>query len=43
VSTLVLHFLCFYGHPALSTWFTNEYKKNGKKLDTVKVASDSKS
>ena len=25
--------LCFYGHPSLSTWFTSEYKKRGKKLD----------
>ena len=23
----------FYGHPTLSTWFTSEYKKSGKKLD----------
>jgi hypothetical protein len=23
---------CFYGHPTLSTWFTSEYKKSGKKL-----------
>src|SRR6266478_6523773 len=30
-SGLVLHFLCFYGHPTLSTWFTSEYKKSGKK------------
>ncbi len=30
---MVLHFLCFYGHPTLSTWFTNEYQKSGKKLD----------
>jgi hypothetical protein len=32
-SGMVLHFLCFYGHPTLSTWFVNEYKKSGKKLD----------
>src|SRR5438309_10358299 len=32
-SGMVLHFLCFYGHPTLSTWFTSEYKKSGKKLD----------
>ena len=31
-----LHFLCFYGHPTLSTWFTSEYKKSGKKLDMGK-------
>src|ERR1041385_6135650 len=24
-SGLVLHFLCFNGHPTLSTWFTTEY------------------
>jgi hypothetical protein len=28
---MVLHFLCFYGHPTLSIWFTSEYKKSGKK------------
>ena len=33
---MVLHFLCFYGHPTLSTWFTSEYKKSGKKLDMGK-------
>ena len=27
---------CFYGHPTLSTWFTSEYKKSGKKLDIGK-------
>ena len=27
---------CFYGHPTLSTWFTSEYKKSGKKLDMGK-------
>jgi hypothetical protein len=35
-SGMVLHFLCFYGHPTLSTWFTAEYKKTGKKLDMGK-------
>src|SRR5438876_8839758 len=35
-SGMVLHFLCFYGHPTLSTWFTSEYKKSGKKLDMVR-------
>jgi hypothetical protein len=35
-SGMVLHFLCFYGHPTLSTWFTGEYKKTGKKLDMGK-------
>jgi hypothetical protein len=25
-----------YGHPTLSTWFTSEYKKSGKKLDMGK-------
>ena len=35
-SGMVLHFLCFYGHPALPTWFVNEYKKTGKKLDMGK-------
>ena len=35
-SGMVLHFLCFYGHPTLSTWFTAEYKKSGKKLDMGK-------
>ena len=33
---MVLHFLCFYGHPTLSTWFTSEYQKSGKKLDIGK-------
>lgn len=32
-SGMVLHFLCFYGNPGLSTWFTSEYKKSGKKMD----------
>ena len=35
-SGMVLHFLCFYGHPTLSTWFTSEYQKSGKKLDIGK-------
>jgi hypothetical protein len=35
-SGMVLHFLCFYGHPTLSTWFTSEYHKSGKKLDMGK-------
>ncbi len=35
-SGMVLHFLCFYGHPTLSSWFTSEYKRSGKKLDMGK-------
>jgi uncharacterized protein YdhG (YjbR/CyaY superfamily) len=35
-SGMVLHFLAFYGHPTLSTWFVDEYKKSGKKLDMGK-------
>src|SRR5690348_12298060 len=35
-SGMVLHFLCFYGHPTLSSWFTAEYRKSGKKLDMGK-------
>src|SRR3954466_4078816 len=35
-SGMVLHFLSFYGHPTLSTWFASEYKKSGKKLDMGK-------
>src|ERR1041384_6064805 len=35
-SGMVLHFLCFYGHPTLSTWFVSEYKKTGKTLDMGK-------
>ena len=35
-SGMVLHFMSFYGHPTLSTWFTSEYKKSGKKLDMGK-------
>jgi Domain of unknown function (DU1801) len=32
-SGMVLHFMCFYGHPTLSNWFVREYDKSGKKLD----------
>lgn len=35
-SGMVLHFLCFYGHPTLPAWFASEYKKSGKKLDMGK-------
>jgi uncharacterized protein YdhG (YjbR/CyaY superfamily) len=35
-SGMVIHFLSFYGHPTLSTWFVSEYKKTGKKLDMGK-------
>jgi uncharacterized protein YdhG (YjbR/CyaY superfamily) len=35
-SGMVLHFVCFYGHPTLSDWFVSEYKKSGKKLDMGK-------
>ena len=35
-SGMVLHFPGFYGHSTLSTWFVNEYKKSGKKLDMGK-------
>ncbi len=35
-SGMVLHFLCFYADPALSAWFTSEYKKSGHKLDMGK-------
>ena len=35
-SGMVLHFLCFYGHPTLSAWFSSEYKKSGKTLDMGK-------
>ena len=38
-SGMVLHFLCFYGHPTLSTWFTSGYKKSGKKLDMDGLAA----
>jgi uncharacterized protein YdhG (YjbR/CyaY superfamily) len=33
---MVLHFPCLYIDPNLSTWFVNEYKKSGKKLDMGK-------
>ena len=42
-SGMVLHFLCFYALPTLSTWFVSEYKKSGKKLDMGKGRSASKS
>src|ERR1043166_1604919 len=29
-SGMVLHFVCFYGHPTLSDWFVSEYKKSDK-------------
>ncbi len=35
-SGMVLHFLCFYGHPTLRDWFTSQYQKSGKKLDMGK-------
>jgi uncharacterized protein YdhG (YjbR/CyaY superfamily) len=35
-SGMVLHFLCFYCDPTLSTWFVSQYKKSGKKLDMGK-------
>jgi hypothetical protein len=35
-SGMVLHFMSLYGHAALSSWFTSEYKKSGKKLDMGK-------
>jgi uncharacterized protein YdhG (YjbR/CyaY superfamily) len=35
-SGMVLHFLCFYSDPTLSTWFVSEYQKSGKKLDMGK-------
>ncbi|MEO5718560.1 MAG: DUF1801 domain-containing protein [Chthoniobacterales bacterium] len=35
-SGMVLHFLSFYGHATLSTWFVSEYQKSGKKLDMGK-------
>ena len=35
-SGMVLHFLCFYGHATLSTWFVSDYKKSGRKLDMGK-------
>ena len=33
---MVLHFIGLYLNPALSNWFTSEYKKSGKKLDMGK-------
>jgi hypothetical protein len=35
-SGMVLHFIGLYLNPALSTWFTSEYKKSGKKLEMGK-------
>ena len=35
-SGMVLHFVCFYGNPTLSSWFVSEYKKSGKRLDMGK-------
>ena len=35
-SGMVLYFMCFYGDPTLSAWFTSEYKKSGKKLNMGK-------
>ena len=35
-SGMVLHFIGLYMNPTLSTWFTSEYKKSGKKLDMGK-------
>jgi len=35
-SGMVLHCVFLYLDPALSTWFVNEYKKSGKKLDMGK-------
>ena len=35
-SGMVLHFLCFYGHPALRDWFISTYKKSGQKLNMGK-------
>src|SRR5437773_11855643 len=35
-SGMVLHFLCFYGHLTLSTWFTSEYTESGNQLDMRK-------
>ena len=32
-SHMALYMLCFYGNPALSDWFTEQYEKSGKKLD----------
>jgi uncharacterized protein YdhG (YjbR/CyaY superfamily) len=35
-SGMVLHCIALYMNPALSAWFTSEYKKTGKKLDMGK-------
>jgi uncharacterized protein YdhG (YjbR/CyaY superfamily) len=35
-SGMVLHCIGLYMNPTLSTWFTSEYKKSGKKLDMGK-------
>ena len=35
-SGMVLHCISLYMNPTLSTWFVNEYKKSGKKLDMGK-------
>ncbi len=35
-SGMVLHFIGLYMAPALTTWFTSEYGKSGKKLDMGK-------
>ncbi|MFL6299792.1 MAG: DUF1801 domain-containing protein [Terriglobales bacterium] len=35
-SGMVLHCIGLYMNPTLSTWFTGEYKKSGKKLDMGK-------
>jgi hypothetical protein len=35
-SGMVLHFIGLYLNPTLSTWFTSEYQKCGKKLDMGK-------
>lgn len=32
-SHMALYMLCFYGNPALSLWFAEQYAKSGKKLD----------
>jgi hypothetical protein len=36
-SGMVLHFLCFSGHPTLSTWFTSEYKKTARSSTWAKA------
>jgi uncharacterized protein YdhG (YjbR/CyaY superfamily) len=35
-SGMVLHCIALYMNPDLSSWFTSEYKKSGKKLDMGK-------